>query len=186
MAGRKKDTEKRTRCLELYKKLGNLTLVAKELGVDRSQLGRWAKEEGWDRHLAVLKDEVSRKLKLGALQQAVDVDVHSDELVDNMKRFRFLVTKAMEDFVDQEMEFTQIEQVMKILALWDDKLRLHLGEPTANIRTDHNIVLHGLPANRKIAITTLLEIAQSSPHYEQGGPVIDVTPEPEALPPGEE
>ena len=180
--GRKKDVEKRTRCLELYKKLGNLTLVAKELGVDRSQLGRWAKEGGWDLHLAAVTDEVARKLRLNALD---DLDFTTDEILDNMKRFHALALKAMADFVDNKMAFTKVEQVMRALALWDEKLRLHLGEPTSRVATDHNVILYGLPEDRKLAITTLISIAKTSPHYDDGEQVIDVTPEPKALPPGE-
>lgn len=183
--GRKKDTKKRTRCLELYKKLGNLTLVAKELGVDRSQLGRWAKEEGWDRHLAAVNDEVERKLRIGALEEQVGLEATSDELLDNLKRFRVLALKALEDFVENNIEFTKPEQVLKALAMYDDRLRLHLGEPTSNSRSELNIVLHGLSEDRRIAITTLLSIAKTSPHYDDVDKVIDVTPEPKVLPPGE-
>lgn len=180
--GRKRDTEKRTRCFELYKKLGNLTLVAKETGVDRSQLGRWAKEENWDRHLAIVQDEVGRKLRLGALEEQVGLDVTTDELIDNIKRFRVLALKALQDFVDNEIEFTKPQEVLKALAMYDDRLRLHLGEPTARVASDRSIVLYGLPENSKLAITTMLQIAKTSPFYAESVDVIDVTPEADVPP----
>lgn len=82
------DLKKREQAYILYQRSRNLTMVAQEMGVDKSTIVRWKKEENWDSKLLalgrVLRDrmDVNEKAKSDIILQDMRTELNLLDLLD--------------------------------------------------------------------------------------------------------
>ncbi len=134
---RSKDTEKRRKAYELYRKNGgNLTKAAQEIDVSLSAVQKWKEEESWDNKIVVGQEKF--KAFLEAMKQAEDNKLLKADLAD------FQILEQLEAMVSEKVYFEEIvptnwSDVIQTYRFVMGQKRLLLGKPTAHTVKDVNV-----------------------------------------------
>ncbi len=139
--GRSKDTEKRRKGYEIYRKTKNLSKVAEELNVSTSAVHQWKDEEDWDNKITIGQQ------KFAAFLDTIKKAEGNAVLKDDLKDFQML--EQLEAIVSEKVYFEEIvptnwSDVIQTYRFVAEQKRLILGKPTAHTVKDINVRVSSL------------------------------------------
>jgi transposase len=139
--GRPKQVEKRKQAFKLYRKYGNLSKVAEELGVSPSLITIWKKEDEWEDKTFQLQNLLKTKLTLKETSENVAI-LEKDEVTLGM--LRELENIVTEKIYTGEVEPTTWNEIISTLRFTTEQKRLLLGQPTVRTEKTVSVEVQGL------------------------------------------
>ncbi len=139
--GRSKDTEKRRKGYEIYRKTKNLTKVAEELNVSTSAVHQWKDDEDWDNKITVGQQ------KFAAFLDVIKKNENNEVLKEDLKDYQIL--EQLEAIVSEKVYFEEIVptnwgDVISTYRFVAEQKRLILGKPTSHSVKDINVRVSSL------------------------------------------